>query len=424
MPFKSDAQRRFMYAKHPRIAARWQKETPNKDLPEKVGGLLCDNGGAMLSELLYAARSKPVSIKNAACGITLPKRKPVTDKDRVVIAGLSELYKRALVDPAMDEQRKQDLHIQQLQFAEDRHDIELQKMQLELQQKQQQFELQQQHSQAEMEAKQNEMAMKQQALQSKYQQSAASTGNASDTATKTPQSDTATSEEQPPVDENLQRSLQYQSNLMKMSQVDYDAYGNPVMPSSPIPPVLGGAVAGGLVGHHVFPNPDAVVMRDLAKGVSDAEVSQAIRDINAGRTPAYAPVSTVNPVTGNKYTFSAPAHVRRKFYKDMALRLNGRRLLAAIALGAAGGYGLHEYMKTSGTLEKCAISPEFARAALQGPAIMSRMSKFTSMTPEDLTRHFMDKYWRTSLRSQDVPRSDMRARRDELLRMLQTVGLS
>lgn len=37
MPFKSDAQRRFMYAKHPRIAARWSKETPKgKDLPEHV----------------------------------------------------------------------------------------------------------------------------------------------------------------------------------------------------------------------------------------------------------------------------------------------------------------------------------------------------------------------------------------------------
>lgn len=26
MPFKSDKQRRFMYAKHPKIAARWTKE--------------------------------------------------------------------------------------------------------------------------------------------------------------------------------------------------------------------------------------------------------------------------------------------------------------------------------------------------------------------------------------------------------------
>jgi hypothetical protein len=37
MPFKSEAQRRFMFAKHPEIAKRWAKEYPNqKDLPEKV----------------------------------------------------------------------------------------------------------------------------------------------------------------------------------------------------------------------------------------------------------------------------------------------------------------------------------------------------------------------------------------------------
>lgn len=37
MPFKSDSQRRFMYAKHPEIAARWSKKTGNEGkLPDKV----------------------------------------------------------------------------------------------------------------------------------------------------------------------------------------------------------------------------------------------------------------------------------------------------------------------------------------------------------------------------------------------------
>lgn len=37
MPFKSKAQMRLMYAKHPKIAKRWAEETPNeKDLPEKA----------------------------------------------------------------------------------------------------------------------------------------------------------------------------------------------------------------------------------------------------------------------------------------------------------------------------------------------------------------------------------------------------
>ncbi len=37
MPFKSEQQRKFMYAKHPSIAKRWSKEYPNQGkLPKKV----------------------------------------------------------------------------------------------------------------------------------------------------------------------------------------------------------------------------------------------------------------------------------------------------------------------------------------------------------------------------------------------------
>lgn len=37
MPYKSDAQRKFMHAEHPEIAKRWDKEYPNqKNLPEHV----------------------------------------------------------------------------------------------------------------------------------------------------------------------------------------------------------------------------------------------------------------------------------------------------------------------------------------------------------------------------------------------------
>jgi len=36
MPFQSKAQQKWMYANHPLIAKRWQKETPkDKKLPEK-----------------------------------------------------------------------------------------------------------------------------------------------------------------------------------------------------------------------------------------------------------------------------------------------------------------------------------------------------------------------------------------------------
>ena len=37
MPFKSEAQRRFMFAKHPKMAKEWASHTPKgADLPEHV----------------------------------------------------------------------------------------------------------------------------------------------------------------------------------------------------------------------------------------------------------------------------------------------------------------------------------------------------------------------------------------------------
>jgi hypothetical protein len=37
MPFKSKAQRKFMYAKHPEMAKEWEDKTPKgKKLPEHV----------------------------------------------------------------------------------------------------------------------------------------------------------------------------------------------------------------------------------------------------------------------------------------------------------------------------------------------------------------------------------------------------
>lgn len=36
MPFKSQSQRKWMYATHPEMAERWEKETPKKKLPKKV----------------------------------------------------------------------------------------------------------------------------------------------------------------------------------------------------------------------------------------------------------------------------------------------------------------------------------------------------------------------------------------------------
>lgn len=36
MPFKSEAQRKFMYATNPKMAAEWEAHTKDKELPKKV----------------------------------------------------------------------------------------------------------------------------------------------------------------------------------------------------------------------------------------------------------------------------------------------------------------------------------------------------------------------------------------------------
>jgi hypothetical protein len=37
MPFKSQAQRKYMYKNHPEIAKRWENETNSSKLPKRVG---------------------------------------------------------------------------------------------------------------------------------------------------------------------------------------------------------------------------------------------------------------------------------------------------------------------------------------------------------------------------------------------------
>lgn len=36
MPLRSQAQRKWMWATHPRMASQWEQETPKGPLPEKV----------------------------------------------------------------------------------------------------------------------------------------------------------------------------------------------------------------------------------------------------------------------------------------------------------------------------------------------------------------------------------------------------
>lgn len=45
MPFKSESQRRYMYASHPAMAKRWEEETPTgKRLPRKLSKTIVKKG--------------------------------------------------------------------------------------------------------------------------------------------------------------------------------------------------------------------------------------------------------------------------------------------------------------------------------------------------------------------------------------------
>ena len=77
MPFKSEAQRRYMYAKHPKMAKKWEEHTPkDTDLPEHVKK-------AMLASFIKIAirlkKLKPVPSaileQQAAQAISAEKRK-------------------------------------------------------------------------------------------------------------------------------------------------------------------------------------------------------------------------------------------------------------------------------------------------------------------------------------------------------------
>lgn len=51
MPFKSEAQRKFLFAKHPTIAKRWAKHTPKgADLPEHVAKSEHEKTSSLISE--------------------------------------------------------------------------------------------------------------------------------------------------------------------------------------------------------------------------------------------------------------------------------------------------------------------------------------------------------------------------------------
>lgn len=384
MPFKSDAQRRFMYAKHPRIAKRWQKETPKgKDLPEKVkkAGLLFDGRYDFLDALMLRSTEKVASCKVPPQYLskqnTPKKKKAMIVKD----AGIEELAKRAQVDGLFDsalsratvtrpvktreskperrrvetsmslakkvaemgmeappqpmqapmdmsgageERRRQEIHEQQLQFAEDKHNLDLVRMQMDLEQQQSRFELEQEHTQQDAQQRLQDAVMKQQLAQQKSQE------QAKQQMQDKVQQQEQVKQQQQAVD--AQKAMEYRGNIMKAANVKYDIYGEPIVPTSPVEPVLLGTGLGGIAAHSLFPDSEAGKLRGMAREMSSESGKGVLQH-----------VKYIDP-WNKKYNFKAPENVAKKFYQNKALQANARRLLAGLGVGAAAGYGLHRYL--------------------------------------------------------------------------------
>ena len=61
MPFKSKAQMRFLYKKHPKIAEEFAKETKDfKNLPERVKKAMDESFSKIAKELFNPVKSPPV----------------------------------------------------------------------------------------------------------------------------------------------------------------------------------------------------------------------------------------------------------------------------------------------------------------------------------------------------------------------------
>lgn len=64
MPFKSEAQRRYMHANHPTIAAQWEAEEATTEradkLPDRVGPKTARPAKAKLADVAKRLVNKPV----------------------------------------------------------------------------------------------------------------------------------------------------------------------------------------------------------------------------------------------------------------------------------------------------------------------------------------------------------------------------
>jgi hypothetical protein len=204
---------------------------------------------------------------------------------------------------AVDHQRKQDVHEQQLQFSGDKHELELEKLRQQLQHAQEKHELQMQVAQQKAVAQQNETQ----------------------------------ATEAPPVDpqaQALQQQLQYQQNIMAKAAAFYTDEMDRVDTSSSIPAMAVGTGLGGLAAHYISPTEEAKKYREMVSAITPEDIARKVK----------APVSDITQA-GNRVRFTAPAHVRKSYFANRAVQANAKRLLQGSGLGLLAGLAAYHGMK-------------------------------------------------------------------------------
>jgi hypothetical protein len=269
-----------------------------------------------------------------------------TEQDYAVVGGLLKEAKDrqephmipAPPDPQtqqLEEQRKQDLHEQQIQFANDKHQMAMQQQQMMMQQKQQAFELQQlqevQRSQEEAEI--NRQRFEQEVVESQRQ---------FDEKQKFQQAQAVQKQQQqmPPMPSQHQVNAgaqhQQRQNAIDSRKtashekvaVRFDQYGRQIEEKSALPPTLLGGAMGGGAAHFLFPTEEVQSIRDQLKNIKTDVPHEYKQTGPKGSTKAIMGARTA----------------RERLLRE-AYRKNAVRLLKGTGIGLLGGLLTHEILK-------------------------------------------------------------------------------
>ncbi len=232
----------------------------------------------------------------------------------------------AAVNGQQEEGRKQDIHDQQLQFNDDKHQLEMQQLQLNLQQAQESFQLKQQQQ---MQKAEEAAAAKQEAAVQQQQEQ---------------QSQQAEMQQQ----SQVQQHDTQRQNIMAKAAAIYSDEIEPIDFRGAAPSLALGAGMGGAAGHYLFPTEATKKYREMAKAITPEQIKDSLllAKRKSGKMPAEVMemVSDVGP-KGDKIKFKAPAHVRSRFFKNRAFQANAGRLLKGTGAGLLAGLIAHKAME-------------------------------------------------------------------------------